>query len=186
MRVEGQALLERTVDLLKPLLQEVHVSVRADQTDDCLRRQFRLLVDRKPGLGPAGGLMAAHAYRPDVAWMVLACDLPFMDEEAVRHLVKSRNAGKDATAYRSIVDGLPEPLCAIYEPDTLARFGHQAGAGGGLSPRSFLMNSDVECIQPTRDRVLFNVNSPDDLSRIQNDGDVGELGKQGIDWSDNG
>jgi molybdopterin-guanine dinucleotide biosynthesis protein A len=175
MQVQGQALLERTVNLLKPLVEEVYVSVRADQTGDRLRRRFRLLVDEKANQGPAGGLLAAHGHRPDAAWIVLACDLPFMDEEAVRYLMRSRNAGKDATAYRSVDDGLPEPLCAIYEPDTLARFGHQAGAASGLSPRSFLANADVEYIMPIRDRVLLNVNSPEDLLQIQNDGDAGKI-----------
>ncbi len=172
MQIQGQALLERTVSLLEPLVKEVYVSVREDQIRDRLRRRFRLLVDQKANLGPAGGLLAAHDHRPDAAWLVIACDLPFMDGESIRLLVRSRNVSKDATVYRSIDDGLPEPLCAIYEPDTLARFGHQAGAGCGLSPRGFLMDADIEYIKPVRDRVLFNVNTPDDLSRIQNEDDV--------------
>jgi molybdopterin-guanine dinucleotide biosynthesis protein A len=177
MQIQGQALLERMVGLLEPLVREVYVSVRADQTDDRLRRRFRLLVDQKANRGPAGGLLAAHGHRPDAAWLVLACDLPLMDEETVRHLVSSRNVNKQATAYRSIEDGLPEPLCAIYEPDTLARFGHQADAGHSLSPRGFLIDADVECIKPARDQVLFNVNTPEDLSRVQNEGDVGQIEK---------
>jgi molybdopterin-guanine dinucleotide biosynthesis protein A len=100
-----------------------------------------------------------------------------MDGESIRLLVRSRNVGKDATAYRSIDGGLPEPLCAIYEPDTLARFGRQAGEDSGLSPRGLLMDADVEYIEPVRDRVLFNVNTPDDLSRIQNEGDVRRIEK---------
>ena len=55
----------------------------------------------------------AHAY-----WLVLACDLPFLDAETLRHLLRSRVVARAATAYRSSYDGLPEPLCAIWEPRT--------------------------------------------------------------------
>jgi molybdopterin-guanine dinucleotide biosynthesis protein A len=173
MQFQGQALLARMVGLLEPLVSEVYVSVRADQTGDRLRRPYRLLVDHKANQGPAAGLLAAHGHRPDVAWLVLACDLPFMDGESISRLVGSRNVNKEATAYRREDDRLPEPLCAIYEPDTLARFGRQVVAGSGLSPRDFLMDADVEYIEAARDRVLFNVNTPDDLSRLRNDSDIG-------------
>lgn len=177
MQFQGRALLERMVGFLEPLVSEVYVSARADQTGDRLRRRFRLLIDQKANLGPAGGLLAAHGHRPDVAWLVLACDLPFMDGEGIGRLVRSRNVNREATAYRSHDDRLPEPLCAIYEPDTLARFGRQAVAGSGLSPRDFLMDADVEYIEPAGDRVLLNVNTPDDLSRIRDEGDVGQIEK---------
>lgn len=186
MQFQGRALLERMVGFLEPLVSEVYVSVRADQTGDRLRRRFRLLIDQKANLGPAGGLLAAHGHRPDVAWLVLACDLPFMDGEGIGRLLRSRNVNKEATAYRSHDDRLPEPLCAIYEPDTLARFDQQVGAGGNLSPRDFLANADVEYVEPDRDRVLLNLNTPDDLSRIQNDGDAGRLETQENDWNENG
>jgi molybdopterin-guanine dinucleotide biosynthesis protein A len=186
LEVQGQGLLERTVNLLKPFVKEVFVSAVADQADDRVRQPFHLLFDRQPDLGPAGGLLAAHEHRPDVAWLVLACDLPLMDEAAVGRLIGSRDARKDATSYRSVDGGAPEPLCAIYEPDTLARFDQQVGAGGNLSPRDFLANADVEYVEPDRDRVLLNLNTPDDLSRIQNDGDAGRLETQENDWNENG
>ena len=167
IQVQGQTVLARTVGLLQALIQDVYVSVRADQTDDRLRRQFRLIVDRNEGLGPAAGIVAAHSEQPEAAWLVLACDLPCLDEEAVRYLVQSRNPHRAATAYQRLADGLPEPLCAIYEPDTLARFRLQAEAGDGISPRNFLMRADVELIQPTGDRVLSNVNTRDELSRLK-------------------
>ena len=172
MMIDGQVLLERTVNLMRRVIDEVFVSVRADQTGDALRCKFPLIVDTEEGLGPAAGIFAAHLHRPDVAWLVLACDLALIDETAIANLVRSRNADKAATAYRGAADGLPEPLCAIYEPDTLARFSQQGRSGEELSPRSFLANSDAELIERTSDRALFNVNTPHDLARLQSAGDV--------------
>jgi len=167
MVVQGRPLLERTVALVTSIIDDVYVSVRADQIEDRLRRQFRLIVDSQENLGPAAGFLAAHAEHPEVAWLVLACDLPLLDLETIRLLVRSRNVHRAATAYRSPEDGLPEPLCAIYEPDTLARFRHHAESGDSLSPRSLLANADVELLEPVGDRVLSNVNTPDDLIRLR-------------------
>ena len=166
MSVRGRPLLERTVALATSMIDDVYVSVRADQIDDPLRKQFRLIVDSRNNLGPAAGILAAHAEHPDVAWLVLACDLPLLDSESIRLLVRSRKTHRAATAYRSPEDGLPEPLCAIYEPDTLERFRHHADSGDSLSPRSLLVNGDVELLEPLGGRVLSNVNTPDDLTRL--------------------
>ncbi len=172
VQIEGQALLERTVKLLRALIDEVFVSVRSDQQDEPLRRQFRLIVDQLDGLGPAAGILAAHGEWPEAAWLVLACDMPLVDESAVGGLLEARNSRRAATAYRSAGDGLPEPLCAIYEPDTLARFRHQTESGDDPSPRNFLVHADVELIEPPGKRVLSNVNTRDELSRLGTNGDA--------------
>ena len=166
LRVDGRVLLERTIGLLQPAVEEAYVSVRADQVDDALRSRFPMIADESPDLGPAGGILAAHARHPQAAWLVLACDLPGLGEAAIRNLIQSRDVRRAATAYRSPADGLVEPLCAIYEPATLARFQRQATAGEGLSPRGLLSGADVQMLEPTEAEVLINVNTPADLERL--------------------
>ena len=168
--VDGQTLLARTVDLLRSVLSRVFVSVRADQTNDELRKPYPLIVDEAPELGPAGGMLAAHRRHADVAWLIVACDMPGLDEAAVRNLVQSRNAARAATAYRSPDDGGAEPLCAIYEPATLARFAQQAEAGQSFSPRELLAKSDVEIVALSDAGMLANVNRPADLVRREHRG----------------
>jgi molybdenum cofactor guanylyltransferase len=51
---------------------------------------------------------------------VLACDLPFLTDAALAQLLEERDPTALATAYRSAHDGLPEPLCAIWEPAAAA------------------------------------------------------------------
>ncbi|TDJ44237.1 MAG: molybdenum cofactor guanylyltransferase [Gammaproteobacteria bacterium] len=166
LQIEGRALLERTIGLLRPAVETAYVSVRADQVDDALRSRFPMIADELPGLGPAGGILAAHGRHPQAAWLVLACDLPGLSEAAIRILVQSRDVRTAATAYRSPADGLIEPLCAIYEPATLARFQREAAAGEGLSPREFLSGVAVHMLEPTEADALINVNTPADLLRL--------------------
>ena len=163
LEVDGQQLLARTHELLRSVAERVFVSVREDQRDDPLRNVYALIVDHAAGLGPAGGLVAAHREHADVAWLVVACDMPGLTGAVIRDLVQSRNAGRDATAYRSPVDGAAEPLCAIYEPATLARFARGTAAGEGFSPRRLLADSDVEYVALAEPGALRNVNTPADM-----------------------
>lgn len=165
IEVDGQSLLERTADLLRPVVRRVYVSATENQSEDPLRGAFALILDEEPGLGPAGGLRAAHRLHPEAAWLVVACDMPALDERVVARLVQSRGPEKAATAFRSPVDGHAEPLCAIYEPVTLARFARQAAMGQGLSPRRLLLDSDVRLVELPVPGALRNVNTPDDLGR---------------------
>lgn len=159
----GLTWLERTVAVLERVVEEVYVSVRPDQIDEPLRKRFRLIVDRYAELGPAAGLISAHRERPEVAWLVLACDLPFLAGAALERLVAARDPRRDATAYRRCRNGAPEPLCAIYEPSTLQRFLRQVESGELLSPRVLLEGADAVLIDPPPGNVLSNINTPADL-----------------------
>lgn len=157
----GRTQLEWAVSLLQPHVQRVFVSVRADQTTDPVRARFEQIVDAHDGLGPIAGIMAAQAKYPQVAWLVLACDLPFLDDATLAHLISARAPQRLVTAYRSSHDGLPEPLCAIYEPASRkALLAHVAN--GKNCPRKFLMSSDVQLIDEPNPHALDNVNTPDE------------------------
>ena len=99
---------------------QLHLAARQDQQSDPLRSGYETIVDRLPDLGPIGGIHAALHTAPDKAWLILACDLPFLDRATLERLIAERDPSRLATAYRSSLDGLPEPLCAIYEPSSRA------------------------------------------------------------------
>jgi len=166
IEINGQVLLDRAVVLFDGVCERVFVSVRADQVDDALRKRYSLIVDTQPELGPAGGILAAQARAPEAAWIVTACDMPLLDKTSIRVLIDMRRAEKAATGYRSPVDDLPEPLCAIWEPATLERFRQRVESGGSLSPRDMLAETDIELIAATDDRVLTNVNTQADFDRL--------------------
>lgn len=167
IEIDGQNLLARIFSLIECVCDRVFVSIRADQADEALRNHYSLIVDEQPDLGPAGGILAAHASSPDAAWLVTACDMPLLDAASIRVLLESRRAEKAGTCYRSPLDGAPEPLCAIWEPATLERFRQRVESGGSLSPRDMLADTDIELIDATDARVLANVNTPDDLDRLE-------------------
>jgi molybdopterin-guanine dinucleotide biosynthesis protein A len=161
----GQTQLERAMSLLEPRVQRAFVSVRPGQNDP-VRARFPQIVDTREGLGPIAGIMAAQARYPEVAWLVLACDLPFLDEATLDHLLAARDPARAATAFRASHpnpkhNGLPEPLCAIYEPASRAAILAQVAAGKDC-PRKFLINADTKLIDQPNPRALDNVNTPEE------------------------
>jgi molybdopterin-guanine dinucleotide biosynthesis protein A len=68
-----------------------------------------------------------------------------------------------ATAFRSAHDGLPEPLCAIWEPAAAAALA-AFQAGGGQCPRKFLIGHMAHLLEPLDRRALDNVNTPDEYA----------------------
>lgn len=170
INVDGRALLERMVDALGRVVDEVFVSVRADQIDEALRRRYTLIVDERPELGPAGGILAAHAHRPMAAWFVTACDMPMLDEATMRRLIEMRRPNQAGIGYRSPANGLPEPLCTIWEPATLVAFRQRVESGGSLSARGMLADARIELLDAADARTLTNVNTQSDLDRLRLDG----------------
>jgi molybdenum cofactor guanylyltransferase len=157
----GRTQLEWAMDLIAPFVDRAFVSVRPDQVRDPSRAKFPQIVDTQENLGPIAGIMAAQEQHPDVAWLVLACDLPFLDAATLKHLVWAREPERVATAYRSSHDGLPEPLCAIYEP--ASRAGILAHVDSGKNcPRKFLIRSEAHLIEEPNPRALDNVNTPEE------------------------
>jgi molybdopterin-guanine dinucleotide biosynthesis protein A len=150
--------LETAMKLLSPRVARVFVSVRADQADDPVRSSWPRIVDRGDVEGPIAGISAAMAEHPEAAWLVLACDLPFLDGATLDTLIAGRDSARDATAFRSSHDGLPEPLCAISEPRARAAIAAHI-AGGRNCPRKFLINADTRLLDQPNPRALDNVNT---------------------------
>jgi len=157
----GKTQTECAFDMLSAHCDKVFVSNREDQANAPGRAGLPQIHDSFQDLGPMGGILSAMTAYPGVAWLVLSCDLPYLDNETLRNLIARRNRAKPATAYASAHDGLPEPLCAIYEPaarETLLRFVDQ----GIHCPRKAMIRSDIELLKPVNPHALDNINTPEE------------------------
>jgi len=166
VRIGGATQLERSVQLLRSVVADVRVAIRPDQSGDALRRQFQCVTDVPGDFGPAAGVLSAHAAQPDSAWLVLACDMPSVTADLLHALVAARDSSRAATAFRAEADGAPEPLCALYEPATLAAFQRQVEAGGSTSLRHWLAAADAVLLDAPARGALASINRRDDLARL--------------------
>jgi molybdenum cofactor guanylyltransferase len=166
LEYHGKSQLQWAFDLLAPLCTATFVSVRPDQREEPARAHFPQIVDRQPGIGPIAGISAALLAHPKAAWLVLACDLPFLTAGTLQYLIAHRDPQRIATAYRSSHDGLPEPLCAIWEPAAREQVLAYVAAGKQC-PRKFLINSQIALLDLPDARALDNVNTGAELSAAQ-------------------
>jgi len=161
---DGQSQLAHMVSLLDAVVDRVFVSARSEQTADAERSRFELIVDRYDDMGPVAGILSALQEYPEVDWLVVACDLPNIDDSTLRFLLENISDNQPFTAFRSSHDGLPEPLCAVYKAGSdklLLEFVDD----GMICPRKILIRSETCLLEQANPSSLDNVNTPDDLEK---------------------
>lgn len=146
--------------LLGAVCQDVFISGRPEQLAD-LPENLRPLPDTFLGLGPVGGLLTAFQTDPNAAWLVLACDLPFLTADTLAFLVRHRQPGRAATAFQSPENEFPEPLITIWEPRSYSPLLRFLSLGYSC-PRKALINSDIELLTAPRPAELRNINTPEE------------------------
>jgi molybdenum cofactor guanylyltransferase len=164
LQYQGRSALERSFELLSRHVDQTFVSVRADQTGEPARARWPLIVDSIEGAGPMVGIRSALAAFPQAAWLVLACDLPFLSDAVIEFLLRERDPAQLASAYKSAHDGLPEPLCAVWEPAAAAALADYQAKGRNC-PRKFLLSHAIRLIEPFDARALDNINTPEEYAR---------------------
>ncbi|KQR94813.1 molybdenum cofactor biosynthesis protein MoaC [Chryseobacterium sp. Leaf180] len=153
-------------DLLRNFCDEVFISCRHDQ-NEVQNPDYQFLSDTFLNLGPLGGILTALRSDREKAWLVVACDLPVLDQNTLQHLSDSRDSEKIATTFKSPFDGLPEPLITIWEPKSypllLEFLGREI-----TCPRKVLINSNTLILEPQNPESLMNVNTPDEAKIAEN------------------
>ncbi|WP_133644225.1 NTP transferase domain-containing protein [Zeaxanthinibacter enoshimensis] len=151
--------------LLSDRCERTFMSIRSEQLQS-LGSRFNTITDKNQYRGPYNGLLSAHIQFPEAAWLVLACDLPLMDEEGIRALIDSRKPDQVATAFTSSGSELPEPLAAIWEPAALKASIAYLRHAKSSCPRKFLINSETALVKAQKDEWLTNANSQEDLREV--------------------
>jgi molybdopterin-guanine dinucleotide biosynthesis protein A len=114
----GQSETERIAKLLGQVCDKVFLSSRAEQDLDAIADHLdcERINDEHYGMGPVGGLGTLMGRHPDKAWLISACDLPFMQEENFKYILSERDPLRYGTCYSQKGRQGVEPMCAIYEP----------------------------------------------------------------------
>jgi len=118
-------------------------------------------------LGPFGGICSAFQKDPNSAWLALATDVPFVNNELIQLLLEKRNPSKVATAIKGKGKEFVEPLITIYEPKAYPIL-LQYLSQGYSCPRKMLINSDVEIVE-VDDAFIRNVNTSEEFEIAKNE-----------------
>ena len=157
----GKAHRNFSIEILQKLGLNTYLSVRKEQeiTD------MQTIEDAFLGLGPFGAICSAFQSNPNLAWLVLATDLPFVDENILKKLLEKRNPSKIATAIKGKNKDFPEPLITIWEPKSYPILLNYL-AQGISCPRKVLINNDVEIVE-IDDDIIRNINTPEEFDAVK-------------------
>jgi molybdopterin-guanine dinucleotide biosynthesis protein A len=162
----GRALGEIAAEALRT---SVHVSRAIGLGSGVLPESLAALprLADSPGFaGPGAGLIAAHRWAPDAAWIVAPCDHPWMRVEHVEWLAAQRQPGRWAVIPRQR-DGHPCPLLALYEPQALETMERIARSDARQNAHAavLLEMPHTLVVQPPEELAdgWINVNTPEEL-----------------------
>ncbi len=110
IQCSGKTLLQHLFDIVRPLAGEILIS--ANETADYNFLGPPTVADVYAGQGPLAGLHAAMLHSAKPRFLLLACDMPNVNDRLIRAILNSR-ADYDVVVPRTS-DGMVHPLCGAY------------------------------------------------------------------------
>ncbi len=153
-------------EILQNLGLKTYISCRDISQKSELSPDYQYITDSFLDLGPMSGILSAFRQNPNVAYLVVACDLPLLDKKTLQELILQRDSSKIATAFQSPNNEFPEPLITIWEPKSYPVLLSYL-AKGYSCPRKVLINSNIKIIQANNSAALQNINTPEERLAIR-------------------
>jgi len=182
LKLGGKSLLEINIKKLTSLVAQILIVTSSSESRedytlkelpglvDKFAGKVKLVSDLFPDKGPLGGIYTGLTYSPYLYNLVLACDLPCLNSRLLDYLLE--NAG-EIDVLVPIINGLPEPLLAVYSRRCLPFISQQLKEND-LRVRSFYPRVKVkylaeEILQLLDPRLFsfFNINTPEDLNKAR-------------------
>jgi len=163
LRPGGPTLLDHALDKLSPLVDELLVV--GHPLDHGHVGPF-VIPDDQPGLGPLGGLLTAMRYATHDRLLVLAVDMPKVDEALLKRLTAELGHFTDAVVPRH--GGHVEPLVGAYHRRCASSFQAMIASGQlKMSDALHRVRTTWLDVVPGSDGIVpdvfHNVNRPEDL-----------------------
>ena len=129
--------------------------------------KLRIVTDTYPGTGPLGGIYTGLAVSDSSRNLVVACDMPLLNQALLRYMIQV-SADFDLVVPR--LDGMVEPLHAVYSRDCLAPVGELLKQGNLMVSKLFPLvrvryveAEEINRFDP-RHLSFFNINTQADLA----------------------
>lgn len=170
MRVNGTAVIQRTIKILEKIFAEIIIATNSAQDFKMYDNKAIIARDIIKDIGPLGGIHSALSITSKEAVFFVACDMPYLHNELIRQQLEYFKT-KECNALVPKINDFLEPLHAIYKKnltDDIRRFVKE---NGNYSIKSFLKTVKV-CYWNLEDtlfhRDIFrNVNTEEDARIIQ-------------------
>ena len=168
VEVAGQPLVERVVDVLRTLVDDIVLVTPSPERLAWLG--LPAVDDIYPGIGTLGGLHAGLSAIQNPYGLVVGCDMPLLNRDLLSYLISQTG---DAEVIMPRVGRFYEPLHALYARSILPILEQRIRAGqrrirqacAGLRTR-YILEDEIARHDPDH-WSFFNVNTPEDLARAR-------------------
>ena len=172
LRLGDKTLLERALEVVEPLCQEVVLVTAKGQSLDWLPgdHTFKSVQDLHPERGPLGGLYTGLKASVTHYNLVVGCDTPFLNRCLLAFLAEQ---ARTYDAVVPMVHDRPQPLHAVYSQRCLeAADGLLSRKDAGLRDLLAAVNTKYVSQEEvarydSRLTSFFNVNTPSDLEEAE-------------------
>jgi molybdopterin-guanine dinucleotide biosynthesis protein A len=154
---------EFVFNLLRVFCNDVFLSCKST---DSIPAELNPLPDEFDMDSPLNGIMTAFLRDAESAWITLPVDMPFVDDNVVRHLLTARDNSYDATCFYDSEGSDPEPMICIWE-SRCAPLLKEFYSNGNISPRKFLKSHRVKLVESPSPQVHLNVNTPEEMEAFK-------------------
>jgi molybdopterin-guanine dinucleotide biosynthesis protein A len=162
--VHGTKLIERVVRTMEPLFERLLLVTNTPHEYSYL--ELPMVEDIIKGLGPIGGIHTGLETISDEAGFFVACDMPYLNENLLRHMVTLKG---DFDAVVPRVGRMVEPLHALYTRRCLPAIRESIDLRLYQPMRFFqkirvryVDEEELRSIDPQL-KFFFNINKPEDL-----------------------
>ncbi|PIK15205.1 cyclic pyranopterin monophosphate synthase MoaC [Halobacteriovorax sp. JY17] len=163
---QGVPHAEYIKSVLGKVCDEVYLSAREGQWSDTSLENIPTIFDSKESEGPISGILTAFEKYPDSNWIIVACDLPYFNEETISQLLENYCESSDAIAFKNSDKDFAEPLCTLYTPKAYSLF-KTAVEEGTSCPVKVLKNARVKTLLQSGVVNLANINTPLELEEVK-------------------
>jgi molybdopterin-guanine dinucleotide biosynthesis protein A len=169
--IDGVSIMARLLTVLRRITPDVFAV--GDRYGAAAAAGLRTFPDIVPGCGVLGGIYTAIVNARCDRILVTGCDMPYLSEPFLRHLVQLSDAGQgDAVVMPRTAQGY-EPLCAIYSRASATGIRERLDRGereAALPPsgvRMIEVSPDELAAFDPRGLLFVNVNTPHDYAQAR-------------------
>ena len=161
---EGMSLIERMLNLVKPLVTSVNIVAKDDR--DYQHLDANILLDSLELQTPLAGILRGLEDTDD--WgLFLACDLPNMNSDIISRLLNSLNDSYEKEGIKAIVavtsDSELQPLVACYHKSGIVPL--KVSMKKNLSMKKWLSQLNIKRLNFEEEEPFLNINRKEDLSK---------------------
>jgi len=176
--VGNRTILEKTIEVLETVVDEVIVSVRDQIQQETLRgytQDLDVVLDNYHDVGPLAGILEGMKAAGGEYVFISACDMPYLDTRVVQ-LLFDRAQGHDA-AIPVWENEVLEPLHAVYRASPMAVETEKAILRNDkialapifkLKDVVFVAMEEIQDIDPDL-RTFMNINTMEDIGKIEDE-----------------